>query len=501
MRIPPPLWLGRLLRLVPALSFVWAATSLLAAAVVSAAAATSPPSPPPTTRSLVAVKPTQATETCVTEACHAGIVAHKIEHGPVAQQKCQACHAYVEPREHRFRLASDQAKLCGDCHVMNHRTVVHKPVREGQCTGCHDPHGSDFRAMLVADPAQGLCLKCHKQDFAARQFVHGPVAAGACILCHEVHSSWQPKLLTETPQTLCLNCHKELSPNPQQARHVHGPVKEAQCTACHDAHASNVKFQLRQAAPALCISCHKETEKMLADSHVVHGAVSEGAACSACHSPHFSELPKLQRAAQPASCLGCHDKQIKTKDGVMLADMATLLKDNPQQHGPIREGACTACHQPHAAEKFRLLAADYPPEFYAPFKEDRYALCFKCHITDLVLKQQGTGLTQFRNGDVNLHWVHVNREKGRTCRACHEVHASKNAFHIRDAVPFGDRGWLLEIGFKQAADGGGCAPGCHKPKAYNRVVAVENPKDDAKTTTGGAQEVKHEDVRSTSLAK
>jgi hypothetical protein len=47
------------------------------------------------------------------------------------------------------------------------------------------------------------------------------------------------------------------------------------------------------------------------------------------------------------------------------------------------------------------------------------------------------------------------------------VHASKNPFHIRDQVPFGMKGWMLEIGFKQMPTGGLCAPGCHKPQEYN----------------------------------
>ena len=415
----------------------------------------------------VAMKPTEVTESCVNGGCHSAIVNRKVAHGPVAQQKCMACHKYEEPREHKFKLVSEQGQLCRDCHNLKERTTIHTPVKQGTCTGCHDPHGSDFRKMLVADPAQGLCLKCHKQNFAAKKFVHGPVATGACILCHEPHSSWQPKLLIATPDKLCTGCHSEMVPKGNQGRHVHAPVKDGNCTGCHDAHASDAKYQLREAAPGLCLSCHKEMGKALAASSVTHGAIKDGTSCSGCHAPHFSELPKLQRASQPQSCLTCHDKSIKATDGATIADIASLLKNNPDHHGPIREGACTACHQPHAGEHFRLLGSEYPPEFYAPFDIERYALCFKCHIPDMVLKPEGKGLTQFRNGDVNLHWLHVNRDKGRTCRACHEVHASKNPFHIRDQVPFGAKGWMLEIGFKQTPTGGTCAPGCHKPQEYN----------------------------------
>ena len=421
------------------------------------------------------LKPDTKTDDCANAGCHANLMSSKFMHGPAAQQKCMACHEYDEPREHRFKFASDQNKLCGDCHAMKHRTTVHTPVQQGRCTGCHDPHGSEHRSMLKGDPTRGLCLSCHKGDFSEKKFVHGPVNTGACILCHEPHSAWQPKLLVDTPDKLCKSCHSELTPKGDLARHVHAPVETGNCTACHDAHASNERFQLHTSSAELCTSCHKETAKMLSASHVVHGALAEEGGCSSCHSPHFSHLPKLQKTAQPESCLKCHDKPLKTKDGSTLTDMVALLKENPQQHGPIREGACTACHQPHAGDNFRLLTAEYPPEFYAPFKLDNYALCFKCHIPDLVLKEKGAGLTRFRNGETNLHWLHVNREKGRTCRACHEVHASKNPFHIRDAVPFGSKGWMLEIKYQQSAKGGSCSPGCHNEKSYDRGDAVAPP--------------------------
>ncbi len=445
------------------------ATTTLVSSVAFAAGADAPAAPPAT------AKPTKVTETCVTEVCHGAIVARKVQHGPSAQQKCLACHQYADPLAHHFQLVSEPNELCRKCHNIALRTTVHSPVAKGQCTGCHDPHGSDFKGILLADPTRGLCVTCHKQNFASKKFVHGPVAIGACILCHEPHSSWQPKLLTQTPDKLCVGCHNELVPKGDEARHVHAPVKDGNCTACHDAHASDAKYQLRAAAPALCLNCHKDTAKLLASSKVTHGAVQDGAGCAACHSPHFSQLPKLQRSTQPQECLACHDKPLKTAAGVTLTNLAALLKDNPQQHGPIREGACTACHQPHAAENFRLLTSEYPPEFYASFNLDRYALCFKCHIPDLVLKQQGTGLTRFRNGDTNLHWLHVNREKGRTCRACHEVHASKNPFHIRDSVPFGNAGWMLEIAYKQTPAGGGCSPGCHTARAYDRDHPIAQP--------------------------
>lgn len=405
--------------------------------------------------------------TCAKE-CHREIFDHKVMHGP-ALSDCQACHVQGNPDDHKFYLISKREELCVRCHNLVHTGPLHQPVKEGLCLECHDPHGSDHPRMMVADPQRDLCTRCHQKDFASASFVHGPVAVGSCIVCHKPHSSAVPGLLTQDARTLCLTCHAEIGENASAAgMHKHGALEEG-CTRCHDPHASNHRFQLREQAPGLCLSCHREKfEQMVGGAKVVHGAVTAEGGCTGCHEPHASRLPALQKGTEPGVCLHCHDKILHTEDGATLANMKTLLAQNPQHHGPIREGVCTACHSPHAAEHFRLLVEDYPPQFYAPFQIDTFKLCFKCHIPDLVLKPSGQGLTQFRDGDRNLHYLHVNQVKGRTCRACHEVHASRRPAHVREAVPFGSEGWMLEINFQATAQGGSCAPGCHQPKKYDR---------------------------------
>jgi predicted CXXCH cytochrome family protein len=166
----------------------------------------------------------------------------------------------------------------------------------------------------------------------------------------------------------------------------------------------------------------------------------------------------------------CHNKTIKTPQGD-IADMSVVLASGKSLHGPIAQQNCSACHQIHGSDQFRLLVQEYPPTFYAPFKEENYALCFACHERSLVLEPKTTALTGFRNGDMNLHFVHVNREtKGRTCRACHETHASDKEKHIRNSVPFGK--WEMPIEFAKTDTGGSCAPGCHVPYRYDRAKPV-----------------------------
>ena len=150
-----------------------------------------------------------------------------------------------------------------------------------------------------------------------------------------------------------------------------------------------------------------------------------------------------------------------------MANIAKLLQNNSDWHGPIKEGDCSGCHNPHGSSNMRLLKFYYPEEFYKAFKVDNYQLCFQCHEEQNVLDPNSTH-TNFRDGTRNLHYLHVNREKGRTCRACHQVHASTHSFHIRDSVPFGSSGWELPINFTATKTGGSCTPGCHKHKEYRR---------------------------------
>lgn len=409
--------------------------------------------------------------TCVGE-CHGDITGRKHMHGPV-QSDCGVCHVQTgDPKDHSFSFIVARDQICARCHVLPHEEVMHLPVREGRCLECHDPHGSDHPRSLLADPKKDLCLRCHKQDFASMKFQHGPVAVGACVVCHRPHASKFPGLLAQDARTLCQTCHAEVQTEAGPGVHIHAAVEQG-CVHCHDPHASNHRFQLRQAAPGLCLSCHQERfEQMTKDAAVVHGAVTEEGGCSVCHEPHSSRFAFLRRGAEPDTCLACHDRPLKTADGASVTDMAALLSANPDRHGPIRQGACTACHDPHAGKNFRMLTEEYPPQFYAPFTMDTFKLCFRCHIPDLVLKPSGRHITEFRHGDQNLHWLHVNQEKGRTCRACHEVHASKRPAHIREAVPFGSSGWMLEINFEKTVDGGTCSPGCHTARRYDRKAVT-----------------------------
>jgi predicted CXXCH cytochrome family protein len=169
------------------------------------------------------------------------------------------------------------------------------------------------------------------------------------------------------------------------------------------------------------------------------------------------------------SCMKCHDKPVKDENRE-IAGMQELLATNPFPHGPIQSRNCSSCHNPHGSRYFRLLTNQYPQDFYVPFFVSNYDLCFRCHDAALATEEKTTDKTEFRDGDRNLHFVHVNRTShGRNCRSCHEVHASKNPEHIGTTVPFGD--WDLPVKFEKSENGGSCSPGCHAVQKYSHEPA------------------------------
>lgn len=417
----------------------------------------------------------QLRASCVDVECHTNYGESKYVHSPVVLKACNVCHVTVEDR-HVFNLVATGEELCTFCHKMKFKNFVHEPVAKGECLKCHDSHSSEFPFLVKTDPSKDLCFTCHEKAeiFLGKKYFHAPAEEGACILCHENHSSWNSKLLIREGNNLCLLCHKKEFETFMKMRHVHKPVIEEGCQKCHDPHGSNNPMMIIKSEPELCYDCHEDIAKIIEDSGHVHEAIVIGDSCSNCHAAHASPLPRLLEKPMLGVCLSCHNKRIKAHDGTMLENIAKLMEENPFKHGPIKQNNCTACHSPHASNIFRRLVTYFPEEFYAPFNLKEYNLCFQCHPKDTFLEERTTALTNFRDGDLNLHFLHVNKEeKGRTCRACHEIHASKQKAHVRSAVPYGN--WEFPLVFKANADGGTCAAGCHDEKKYSRKYKKFEP--------------------------
>jgi predicted CXXCH cytochrome family protein len=305
---------------------------------------------------------------------------------------------------------------------------------------------------------------------------HAPYDAGDCSICHSSGDARNPGPLKAAVNELCLGCHEDYQAVLAR-KYGHASVKES-CVNCHNPHNSKQPKLLIQESGKLCLSCHTDVRDAVTAATFKHDALNGG--CAKCHNPHGANVEHLLIQLPMQLCLQCHGNDgILDHQGKKLINMKKLLAENPKQHGPVAAEDCSACHNPHGSQNFRLLTIAYPATFYSPYSSSFYGLCFNCHEEKAFTEPETEELTQFRNGTENLHYVHVNKsEGGRTCRACHEVHACAQDHQIRDGVPFGPKGWTLKLHYKKTATGGSCERTCHRTQTYdNSKLAADSDAD------------------------
>lgn len=417
-----------------------------------------------------------AEASCITTKCHAGLTKVKYVHVPVAEGECSQCHGeskghIQDPKKNKFKEIEDVSKACFECHdEFKAKKFTHDPVEAGECMSCHSPHGSNFK-FLMASKGGNACFECHDDGIIKGKWVHGPAAVGGCIACHEPHVSDYEKNLRAKGSKLCYMCHTDKAESIHQAAFVHKPVSKA-CTGCHNPHSAAKEYMLESESPELCLGCHKDKKEQLSKVSVKHGALETDKSCLNCHDAHMSQIAKNLKMEPIDLCLSCHDREYMREKGNSVSNIKKWLAENRNHHGPINQKDCSGCHDPHGSNSFRILRNYYPKTFYKPFAVENYNLCFGCHEKTITLNPETSNLTNFRNGSLNLHFLHVNKAvKGRTCRACHETHASNFPKHIRESVPFG--AWDLPVNYKKTETGGSCLPGCHKIKKYDRIKKVK----------------------------
>ncbi len=321
-----------------------------------------------------------------------------------------------------FSIDPNTSCVSQKCHQgIDKGEYVHSALEDGSCTDCHEQEEEGLHKFSMAAEGNELCLQCH-EDITAGKNVHSAITDGSCTDCHNPHASDYPAHLVSNPNgELCLSCHDEDGFN---GTSVHKPVSEGQCLACHNPHSSDNQSQLVESVPQLCFSCHAKKGKI-----------------------------KKNMTGSPI-------KELYSSEDLPL-------------HPPFADGECLECHNPHSSGNPILLAAKGPVKIFTSYKESEYELCFKCHdeFKEVLKTEISTGETDFRNGNQNLHYLHVVK-KGRSCRSCHNPHGTKNEKLIRNLIPFGKRS--LRMRFKISDTGGTCAPPCHFRKKYDRENPVEN---------------------------
>jgi len=395
---------------------------------------------------------------CVSSECHSPITEHKYLHGPLKVGQCTVCHAPLPGSDHKFGILKSEEDMCTTCHrPVDTETFLHEPVAEGSCMECHDPHGSASRSQIRISPVARLCNDCH-DPVATGSHAHDPVAKGDCLVCHHAHGSMAEKLLDVSGNRLCFECHDERNPASNGVQDMH--LVEKDCADCHRTHDSEYAKRLDRPPLDLCFECHEELQEIINLSQYRHKATTEEQTCVECHKAHGSR--QLTRLRKPSGdlCFECHE------------DLKGKIDAAEFKHRPVADNACGSCHLPHSSEYTNLHLALFPGGRYTDYHTESYALCFTCHEEAITDEPHTETLTEFRNGKLNLHYLHVHKEDhGRTCLACHNWHAGSLPRLIREEAPYGT--WMVPMRFEVTETGGSCSPGCHEKYSYDRVNPLQ----------------------------
>lgn len=264
----------------------------------------------------------------------------------------------------------------------------------------------------------------------------------------------------------CTDCHSDLIEKSSK----HSAALDDGCTNCHQGDVANhppsqgKTFTLVEKMPDLCYTCHDALKTEIESSRSVHKIVNQKKFCSNCHSPHSTDQSKLLILTGNELCLSCHNKTISAGNK-KITNINQKIKFAKTIHAAI-EGGCVSCHKSHASVNNSLLTKLFPQDNYAFAKKDTFSLCFDCHDSGILETEKTTSATGFRNGETNLHFVHINGKKGRNCTMCHDIHATVNEHLILDNVKFGK--WSFKMNYIVREKGGTCFPGCHSEKEYIR---------------------------------
>lgn len=139
---------------------------------------------------------------------------------------------------------------------------------------------------------------------------------------------------------------------------VHGPFGAAACNLCHlDPGKRNVSASAARSTPrpgqqlaypleTLCAGCHSEkaATAVAASGLWQHGPVANGW-CTSCHNPHKTRRQyMLTLNTNVAMCGQCH---------------APAALQQTSQHASNPAADCLGCHNPHAGRSRFLLKAEY----------------------------------------------------------------------------------------------------------------------------------------------
>lgn len=155
-----------------------------------------------------------------------------------------------------------------------------------------------------------------------------------------------------------------------------------------------------------CFECHPALQKQIQGGKA-HGPIKEGK-CIVCHNPHTSKHQGLLNESQDKLCFKCHKND------------SVYDFNKPIIHKPVENGKCLACHNPHSSTNSNLLI------------KEKGEICFLCHKKESIVSIKKSHPLVQKGDCVECHDPHTADYKGlikknhsELCSKCHKVKESR----------------------------------------------------------------------------
>lgn len=197
-------------------------------------------------------------------------------------------------------------------------------------------------------------------------------------------------------------------------RYFHTDKQEAECKACHTM-SSNIPRNgeaFEDVSKTTCYECHKG----MINSKNTHAPVVNWL-CVDCHNGKFGEYNMDSEGASKylapdpiaKTCASCHED-------------VSAWKNSKYGHGPVNDGRCERCHNPHGSDN----------EFF--LRKPIWELCTTCHLEKADGKHVVSSYVFSRNS--GGHPTKGFKDPARpsrefTCSSCHNPHGSNGTMLLR----------------------------------------------------------------------
>jgi predicted CXXCH cytochrome family protein len=415
-------------------------------------------------------QPTGTSKMCLS--CHDGTIArasaNRAGRGPGSLALSQRANLTSDlSDDHPISFVYDSSLAAQDRQLVDPillpKEILLDQNEEMQCTSCHDPHVTDYPKFLALDTAYSeLCIACHdKKGWTRSAHATSPagwdgsgmnpwpyseettVSSNGCASCHTSHAAGIPEalLVFAREEDNCLSCHDGSTANTdiasefrksfrhpvEQSLKVHVATevpssmpRHVECQDCHNPHAA---YRGRASAPNLPAPL-TGVSGVTSSGTPVETARYEYEVCFRCHADGPDVPPPYieRQILQPNIRLKVDNRNPSyhpIEDSGRNVDVPSLLY-------PLRETSmiyCSDCHSgssgstsfgargPHGSSWPFLLERSYSVTDGTVESYQSYALCYKCHDRDVII----------RDGPAGMHKTHV-VDKNVTCSTCHDPH-------------------------------------------------------------------------------